>query len=40
MFCTGHSIFSGYKIKKNEMGGACSLYEGEESCIQGFGGET
>jgi len=28
------------KIEKNEMGGACSAYEGEERCIQGFGGET
>ena len=22
------------------MGGACSMYEGEERCIRGFGGET
>ena len=28
---------SGYKIEKNEMGGACSAYGGEEMCIQGFG---
>jgi hypothetical protein len=28
------------KIEKNEMGGACSAYGGEERCIQGFGGET
>jgi hypothetical protein len=28
------------KIEKNEMGGACSTYGGEERCIQGFGGET
>ena len=26
------------QIKKNEMGGACSLYGGKESCIQDFGG--
>ena len=26
-------------IEKNELGGACSAYGGEESCIQGFGGE-
>ena len=26
--------------RKNEMGVACSTYGGEESCIQGFGGET
>jgi hypothetical protein len=28
------------KIKKNEMGGACSTYGGKERCIQDFGGET
>ena len=28
------------KIKKNEMGGACSAYGEGESCVQGFGGET
>jgi hypothetical protein len=28
------------KIEKNEMGGACSTYGGEERRIQGFGGET
>jgi hypothetical protein len=22
------------------MGGACSVYGGEEGCVQGFGGET
>jgi len=26
--------------KKNEIGGACSEYGGEERHIQGFGGET
>jgi len=31
---------SGDKIEKNEMGGACSIYGGEERCIQGFGGEN
>ena len=31
---------SGDKIEKNEMGGACSVYGGEERRIQGFGGET
>jgi hypothetical protein len=40
MICTAHPIFSGDKIEKNEMGGACSMYWGEERCIQGFGGET
>ena len=28
------------KIKKNEMGGACGVYGGVKSCVQGFGGET
>ena len=31
---------SGDKIKKNEMGGACSMYRGEARHIQDFGGET
>ncbi len=31
---------SGNKNEKNEMGGACSAYEGEERHVQGFGGET
>jgi hypothetical protein len=26
--------------EKNEMGGACSAYGGEERCVQGFGGKT
>jgi len=25
---------------KNERGGACVMYGGEERCMQGFGGET
>jgi len=25
---------------KNEMGGACGTYRGEERCMQGFGGES
>jgi hypothetical protein len=28
------------EIEKNEMGGACCTYGGEERPIQGFGGET
>jgi hypothetical protein len=32
--------YSGDQIEKNEMGGACSTYGGEERCMQGFGGET
>ena len=31
---------SGDRIEKNEVGGTCSTYGGEERCIQGFGGET
>ena len=38
MLITKH--YSGDQIEKNEMGGACSMYGGEERCIQGFGGET
>jgi hypothetical protein len=33
-------VTPGDKIEKNEMGGACSAYGGEERCVQGFGGET
>jgi hypothetical protein len=32
--------YSSFTIKKNEMGGACGTYGGQEKCIQGFGGET
>ena len=31
---------SGDQIEKNEKGGACSAYGGDERLIQGFGGET
>jgi hypothetical protein len=31
---------SGDQINKNEMGGACDTYGGQERCILGFGGET
>ena len=31
---------AGGKIEKNEMGGECSAFGGEERRIQGFGGET
>jgi len=40
MICTAHQYCSGDKIEKNEIGGACSAYGGEEKPIQGFGGET
>ena len=36
IFC---SVLCGYKIQKNEMGGACGTYGGRERCAQGFGGE-
>ena len=32
-YCSGDQI-------KNETGGACSAYGGEQKCIQGFGEET
>jgi hypothetical protein len=32
--------YAGNQIEKNEMGGARSMYEKKESCIQDFGGET
>jgi len=28
------------QIQKNEMGGACSMYGGEQRCIECFGGGT
>ena len=37
-FCVARIL--GDKIEKNETGGACSAYVGEEKRIQGFGGET
>jgi len=40
MICIPHPICSGYKVEKNEVGGACSAYGGGERPIQGFGGET
>jgi len=39
MIFTSHPILSD-QIEKNEMGGACSTYGGEERCTQRFGGET
>ena len=39
MLCVG-PIFKIDKIEKNEIGGACSSYGGEERRLQGFGGET
>ena len=34
------SVYSRVQIKKNEMGGACSVYKEEEKCVDGFGGES
>jgi hypothetical protein len=35
-----NELYSSLQIKKNEMGGAHSMYVGEKRCIQGFGRET
>jgi hypothetical protein len=32
--------YSGDQIEKNDKGGACSTYVGEERCTQGFRGES
>jgi hypothetical protein len=32
--------YSGDQIKKNDTGGTCGMYVGQERCKQGFGGET
>jgi len=37
---SSRKYYSGNNIEKNEMGGTCSKCRGEESFIQGFGGET
>ena len=36
MICTPHQYYWSDQIEKNEMGGACSSYEGQESCTQFF----
>jgi hypothetical protein len=38
VFC--YEIFTEQASDKNEIGLSCSAYGGEESCIEGFGGET
>jgi hypothetical protein len=40
MFSTPHKYYSDDQITKNEVGGACGTYGGEERCIQDFGEET
>ena len=36
MICPPHQYYWSDQIEKNEMGGACSSYEGQESCTQFF----
>ena len=38
--CTPQQILSDDQLKKNEMGGACGTYGGQERRVQGFGEET
>ena len=40
MNCTSHQILFDDQMEKNEMSRACSMCEGEESGLYGFGGET
>jgi hypothetical protein len=40
MNVTGYHNFHLLSVEKNEMGGACGAYGGEERCAQGSGGET
>jgi hypothetical protein len=40
MMCTSDPLFSGDKIEKNEMDGACKANVEEDMPIQSFGGET
>jgi hypothetical protein len=40
MICTSHQILLGLSNQEEGDGEACSKYEGEERCVQGFGGET
>jgi len=40
MTCTPHQILLSLSLSEmNDMGGACTTYEGEERLIHGFGGE-
>jgi hypothetical protein len=39
-FHVGPKYYSDDQIKKNEIGGACGTYGGQERCIHYFGGET
>ena len=37
MICTFYQYCSGDQIEKNDMGGSCNMYGGEERRIQGWG---
>jgi len=37
---SSHIFLLGDQIEKNELGGACITYGGEDRCVQDFGGET
>ena len=40
MLCTPHEVlFPGSQVKKTEMGKACVMYGGKQSCIQRLVGE-
>ena len=37
---TSNHVLLRYKVKKDEMGGVCGVFGGEEKCIQGSSEET
>jgi hypothetical protein len=39
MVCILHKYYLGVRIEKNEIGGACSTYGGEERYVQDIGGK-
>jgi hypothetical protein len=40
VFYIPQQVLFGDQIKKLEMGWTCSMFGGEDRCIQGFGGKT
>jgi hypothetical protein len=40
MICMLAKYYSVDRIMKNEMGGTCGTYGGQERCVHGFDGET
>jgi hypothetical protein len=40
MIFTPHPVLLGDKIEKDEMGGVCNAYDGEERHVMGIGLET